>query len=106
MPEIRALLKTCAASSSTLPMCSFGAPWQKHTTVAFSPGFDVWLKPLNQLKCEHSSHAQPAGDRDARGEWLSGRAAKSRAAAAAEQQQQQQPGAATAAATAVHVLVQ
>ena len=75
MPEVRALIKTCDASCSTFPMCSFNAPWQKYTTLAFTPGFDSWFKPLSDLRCTHSSHAEAAGGRNDKGEWLSGRAA-------------------------------
>ena len=61
MPEIRQLARAAAGSSVTFPMCSFGAPWQKLTTLAYSPGFDEWLSPLGRLECSHTSHARAAG---------------------------------------------
>ena len=46
---------------ATFPLCSFEAPWQKLTTLLYSPGFDRWLGPLDLLRCEHSTHARAAG---------------------------------------------
>ena len=74
MPEVIALKKTCLASSATFPMCSFGAPWQKHTTLLYTPGFEAWFSHLDQLECTHKSHDQPAGGKDENGHWLSARA--------------------------------
>ena len=75
MAEIKTLIRVCAATLCTFPMCAFSAPWQKYTTLAFSAGFDDWLAPLNKLTCEHSSHEEPAGGQGEHGEWQSARAA-------------------------------
>ena len=75
MPEIQALMKTCAASVATFPMCAFSAPWQKFTTLMFSAGFESWFAPLNDLQCTHKSHGKAAGGLDENGEWASGEAA-------------------------------
>ena len=60
MPEVITLIKL-AAKMVTFPMCSFHSEWQKYTTLLYSSGFDEWLNPLEQLKCEHSSHPRLAG---------------------------------------------
>ena len=46
---------------ATFPMCAFSAPWQKYTTLLYSPGFDQWLSPLGRLDCPHDSHERVAG---------------------------------------------
>jgi len=46
---------------TTFPLCSFDAPWQKLTSLLYSPGFARWMEPLNALRCAHTSHARLAG---------------------------------------------
>ena len=75
MPEILALAQKTSAKLVTFAQCSFGAPWQKFTTLMFSAGFESWLDPLNRLECSHRSHDQAAGGLDEHGEWTSGAAA-------------------------------
>jgi hypothetical protein len=53
-------------------MCEFGAPWQKTTTLLFTPGLDPWLNHLRSLSCSHSSHGETAGGEQLEsGEWNS-----------------------------------
>ena len=74
-PEILALRKACNAGFATFPMCAFGAPWQKYTSLMFSAGFDTFLAPLSQLMCDHDRHELPAGGKHDKGAWRSPAAA-------------------------------
>ena len=61
MPEIQALLSDYEGRIASFPMCAFGAPWQKLTSVMYSPGFAGWFEPLAALECRHGTHAKAAG---------------------------------------------
>ena len=54
VPQILSLLSFAGASMCTFPMCAFSAPWQKFTSLAYSPGFNEWLDPLDKLSCDHA----------------------------------------------------
>ena len=76
MAEIKALSKLTKAGTVTFPQCELGAPWQKDTTLMFSPGLARWLDPLGGLVCSHKSHAkQIGGARNAQGNWVSAESA-------------------------------
>ena len=59
VPQILSLLSFAGASMCTFPMCAFSAPWQKFTSLAYSPGFNEWLDPLDKLSCDHATHDRP-----------------------------------------------
>ena len=61
MPEMEALKQHYTGKEVTFAMCSFGAPWQKLTTLLYSSGFDAWLAPLARMQCTHATHARVAG---------------------------------------------
>ena len=75
MPTIIHLQRACSARLVTFPMCAFGAPWQKHTSLMFSAGFEPYLSSLSTLTCKHTKHDEPAGGRNAKGIWSSHRTA-------------------------------
>ena len=57
MPEIRTLGSEYGGSLVTFPMCAFSAPWQKYTTLLYSPGLEEWFGRLGRLSCNHPSRA-------------------------------------------------
>ena len=61
MSAIVRLAEGFDGTTVTFPMCSFEAPWQKITSVMYSPGLTPWLEPLGRLTCEHVRHARVAG---------------------------------------------
>jgi len=61
MPAVIALLRVTGSKQATFPMCAFSSPWQKFTTIAYSPGFETWAAPLNNMRCHHSRHEADAG---------------------------------------------
>ncbi|MGZ0213958.1 MAG: hypothetical protein ACKVI4_15900, partial [Actinomycetales bacterium] len=61
MPEMITLRRDYGGRIATFPMCAFSAPWQKYTSLLYSPGMDEWLGPLDRLTCRHTSHARAAG---------------------------------------------
>ena len=71
MPEMRALRESTGSSLVHFSQCMIGAPWQKRTTILYSPSFEDWMGPLRKLQCNHSSHARPAGGEVIDGEWNS-----------------------------------
>ena len=76
VPEVIGLKRATSASTCTFPMCAFGSPWQKFTTLLHSAGFDSWLAPLAGIRCPHHRHDAPAGGEvDANGVWVSREAA-------------------------------
>jgi hypothetical protein len=57
-------------------MCAFGAPYQKSTTLMYSPGLAPLLDSLDRLRCTHKTHAsQVGGVRSDNGSWDSAGAA-------------------------------
>jgi hypothetical protein len=56
MAEVQAFALTTGARSASFPLCSFGAPWQKLTTLLYSPALDGALGRFDALECNHSSH--------------------------------------------------
>ena len=76
VPEVLGLKRATSASVCTFPMCAFGSPWQKFTTLMHSAGFDSWLTPLAGIRCPHHKHDAPAGGEvDSNGVWVSREAA-------------------------------
>ena len=76
MPEMQELQRYATCRSSTFPMCAFGRPYQKQTTLMYSPGLAPGLDDLNFLKCTHADHKEKAGgSRDSNDEWNSAAAA-------------------------------
>ena len=75
MPEMIAIKRLASCNLVTFPMCSFGSPWQKFTSLMFSAGFDAWLHPLGALRCHHHRHASMAGGEYDEGEWNSAQTA-------------------------------
>ena len=75
MPAVRALQRVTHGRKSTFPMCAFQSPWQKFTTLLYSPGFDKWLSPLETLRCHHKRHDAMAGGELDGDDWNSARAA-------------------------------
>ena len=61
MKEMLALKEHYAGKEVTFAMCNFGSPWQKYSTLLYSPGLESWLAPLGRLQCTHSTHAKAAG---------------------------------------------
>ena len=70
-----ALSKHTAARVVTFPMCSFGARWQKYTTLMYTAGFDSWLDVLSGRKCDHAKHEKVAGGDKTADVWNSSMAA-------------------------------
>ena len=76
MPSVQSLAGRASTRLVTFPMCAFGAPWQKYTSIMYTPGLEHWMAPLAKLACTHSTHGRIAGgDVDARGKWNSAEAA-------------------------------
>ena len=61
MPDLKPLTVASGARLTTFPQCAFGSPYQKQTSLLFSPAFDGWLAALSSLKCVHSSHPKQVG---------------------------------------------
>ena len=61
LPEVQQLAQETSATKVDFSMCNFGAPWQKRTTLMYTPGFESWLAPLRRLECTHTSHESDAG---------------------------------------------
>ena len=76
MEEIQTLRQRAHARLVTFPMCAFGAPWQKKTSLLFTAGIESWMVPLGNLACEHSTHRRIAGGtKGDTGAWESAEAA-------------------------------
>ena len=76
MPAVIALARTTGGKTATFPMCAFDSPWQKFTSLLYSPGFTSWVSPLTRLRCLHHRHDAPAGGEvDGDGNWVSSKAA-------------------------------
>ena len=73
--SVCALAKMASTSTVTFAMCAFGAPWQKMTTLMYTPGMSAWLDPLRERRCTHSSHPEVAGGKKTNGTWNSTEAA-------------------------------
>ena len=76
MPEILELAKTHNAQSVTFALCMFGSPFQKYTTLLFSPDLNPGLSPLAKQCCSHTpeQHEALVGKADD-GHWKSAHAA-------------------------------
>ena len=76
MPEIKRIETKYAAETVTFAMCMLGSPWQKYTSLLFSPDLAPSLSYLSKLCCSHTKgeHQLLAGKTDT-GEWLSTKAA-------------------------------
>ena len=76
MRHVIELAKLASADVVHFSQCMIGAPWQKRTTLMFTPGLKAWLTPLAALECDHQSHEEQAGgkrDPDT-GKWISAEA--------------------------------
>ena len=67
--HIAAALGTTGAVKRTFAQCSFGAPWQKYTTIAHSVELREAMEPLDAMSCTHGDvpHEQLAHGRDNEG---------------------------------------
>ena len=78
-PFKRLIAAADMASNSTFAYCRLNAPYQKYTTIYYTPEAGSVLDALNgpEFKCNHErgAHAQQAGGRGPDGEFVSGRAA-------------------------------
>ena len=61
LPRVQAFALETKAGSANFPLCAFGAPWQKFTTLLFSPGLMSELSCLSLLRCSHTRHTQYVG---------------------------------------------
>ena len=76
MPEIKELIKYASCRQATFPMCAFGTPYQKHTTIIYTTGLAPGLDDLDRLECTHSDHKERAGgSKDSDDTWNSAAAA-------------------------------
>ena len=75
MPAMLAMERVTDSQRVTFPMCAFQSPWQKFTTLMYTPGFEAWLGPLSSLRCHHHRHASMAGGEFDGEEWNSAKAA-------------------------------
>ena len=75
MPAMLALERVAGGRRATFPMCAFDSPWQKFTTLAYSPGFESWIAPLSHLRCHHATHSAMAGGEHDGERWNSAKAA-------------------------------
>ena len=67
------LLEYASARTVTFAMCSLGSPYQKYTTIAYTPALHRALGPLATQSCSHppGTHELRAGGREADGSWAS-----------------------------------
>ena len=75
MPEMLALQKLASCRRSTFPMCAFGAPFLKYTSILYTPGLAHDMQDLDLLKCVHDDHPERAGGERTGDAWNSARAA-------------------------------
>ena len=61
MPEIQELIKYASCRQATFPMCAFGTPYQKQTTIIYTAGLAPGLDDLDLLECTHADHKERAG---------------------------------------------
>ena len=68
-PHVEAALEAAGATKRTFAQCSFGAPWQKYTTIAHSEELREAMEPLGAMGCAHGNvpHEQRAHGRDSEG---------------------------------------
>lgn len=75
-PRVRALQQRVLCQQCTFAQCRMGAPYQKYTTLMYTPTLAPWLHDWNSLRCLHSNHKRAAGGaRDSAGVWSSRRTA-------------------------------
>ena len=77
MPDILDFEKYASCRKVTFPFCAFGTPYQKQTTLMFTPGLAPGLNDLDLLECthDHSKDAKAGGSKE-NGIWNSAAAAK------------------------------
>ncbi len=61
LPAVLEFETRAGASKVTFAQCQYGAPYQKYTTLMYSPGLSTQFGPLANLLCTHTSHGQLAG---------------------------------------------
>ena len=61
LPAVLEFETRAGDSKVTFAQCQYGAPYQKYTTLMYSPGLSTQLGPLANLLCTHTSHGQLAG---------------------------------------------
>jgi hypothetical protein len=71
LPMFIELAKRTGSDLVSFPMCSFGSPWQKLTTLMYTPGLSSWMKPLARLLCTHDTHERAAGGEKSADGWNS-----------------------------------
>ena len=71
MPEMLALSSVASTESVSFPLCAFGAPVQKLTTLMATPRLAALLRPLGSLRCTHVTHASNVGGSQVDGNWTS-----------------------------------
>ena len=76
--HVAAAIAAAGATKRTFAQCSFGAPWQKYTTIAHSAELCEAMAPLDDMGCTHGDvpHEHHAHGRDSEGR---GRAAQAAA---------------------------
>ena len=70
MPDVLSLEQYADCRKSTFPFCAFGTPYQKQTTLMYTPGLAKGLDDLDLLKCSHDHSKDPkAGGSKVNGIW-------------------------------------
>ena len=77
MPDVVSLSAHAMCHKVTFPMCAFNAPYQKYTTLLYTPGLAAGFDDFALLRCTHSDkeHRERAGGAKVDGVWNSKAAA-------------------------------
>ena len=60
-PSIVELRRSTGAKLCTFAQCEFGAPYQKYTSLLYTPALSPYLDAWSHKRCSHANHAELAG---------------------------------------------